>query len=242
VTITAGAPERRAAGKQRRARVSVVADEPLLGDALCALLGSVAWIDPARARSIGDGVQALAGADDPRLIVAFVAMAGEVLFDTLGRVRREQPGVGVCLIAERVDPTSLRRVVSEAPGSFALLERSSMPSRGDLLVALQALVSGRVLLPPGELRAMVQEADARAGAWALLSGDEEAVADLVAEGLRNRDIGDRLGRSEKAIEHVVGRLYEKLGIDGGRDRRVLLARQALTRPRNGDRNGRPAPL
>lgn len=211
----------------------VVAEEPLFGTAICALLEKEPWLAPFSARSLRDSVRRLDQADEPSALVVVVRVAAEQLFDRLARMRKRLPAVGVCLVAERVDPVELRRVVSGAPGSFALLKRASMPTRRDLLVALQALVSGRVLLPPQELETMVADADTGGTAWDSLSASECMVMELVADGLRNRDIADRVGRTEKAIEHMVGRLYSKLTVDCERDRRVMLARLVIAHRQDG---------
>jgi DNA-binding NarL/FixJ family response regulator len=46
----------------------------------------------------------------------------------------------------------------------------------------------------------------------LLAKREEEAAQLVAEGLTNRDIGERLGLSEHTVSNYLFRIYEKLGI------------------------------
>ena len=46
----------------------------------------------------------------------------------------------------------------------------------------------------------------------LLAKREQEVANLVAEGLTNRDIAQQLGLSEHTISNYLFRIYEKLGI------------------------------
>ncbi len=45
-----------------------------------------------------------------------------------------------------------------------------------------------------------------------LTDTERQVADLAVEGLRNREIADRVFLSVKTVEGVLGRAYRKLGI------------------------------
>ena len=65
-----------------------------------------------------------------------------------------------------------------------------------------------------------------------LTPTEERVLEMIASGLRNREIARRTNRSEKAIEKQVGRVFAKLGlqadIDGRIDRRVTAARLFYT--------------
>ncbi len=65
-----------------------------------------------------------------------------------------------------------------------------------------------------------------------LSKREEEIARLVAEGLSNRQISDRLGLSEHTIKNYLFRVFEKLGVAT----RVELALYALNR-RQGRRSG-----
>jgi two-component system nitrate/nitrite response regulator NarL len=46
----------------------------------------------------------------------------------------------------------------------------------------------------------------------LLTRREEDVVRLVAEGLKNRDIADRLGVAEHSIRNYLSRIFEKLGV------------------------------
>jgi len=47
-----------------------------------------------------------------------------------------------------------------------------------------------------------------------LARREEEVANLVAEGMSNREVGQKLGLSEHTVSNYLFRIYEKLGISG----------------------------
>jgi DNA-binding CsgD family transcriptional regulator len=59
--------------------------------------------------------------------------------------------------------------------------------------------------------------------WALLTARERETAELAAAGLTNRGIAARLGTSVRTVENHLGRSYEKLGISGRTELRLLLA-------------------
>jgi DNA-binding NarL/FixJ family response regulator len=62
-----------------------------------------------------------------------------------------------------------------------------------------------------------------------LSASEREVLLLMADGLRNREIGRRLCKSEKTIEKQIAKIFVKLDLhDTSLDRRVLAIRILLS--------------
>jgi DNA-binding CsgD family transcriptional regulator len=69
-----------------------------------------------------------------------------------------------------------------------------------------------------------------------LSPRQAEIARLVAEGLTDREIGERLGLAEPTIGNHLGRLFGKLGIHR---RAALAALVILGRLTTADRRGEP---
>jgi DNA-binding CsgD family transcriptional regulator len=66
--------------------------------------------------------------------------------------------------------------------------------------------------------------------WGSLTDTERRVADLVAEGLTNREIGQRMFLSRHTIDFHLRHIYQKLHINS----RVQLARLVIEQGRDGD--------
>jgi DNA-binding CsgD family transcriptional regulator len=66
--------------------------------------------------------------------------------------------------------------------------------------------------------------------WGSLTGSERSVADLVAEGLTNREVATRLFLSPHTVDAHLRHIYRKLGIGS----RVALARMVADRRATGD--------
>ena len=82
-------------------------------------------------------------------------------------------------------------------------------------VARAAVAAGRRLTSESAAALALEEpARPEPGAPAAvpLSGREREVASLVARGLTNRQIGDRLGISDRTVESHVEHLRQKLGL------------------------------
>jgi pimeloyl-ACP methyl ester carboxylesterase/DNA-binding CsgD family transcriptional regulator len=121
--------------------------------------------------------------------------------DSLGRIRA--PTLVVHREHDRAAPVEQAQLIASGilDARLALLPgRSHLPYGGDtgLLVrtvrAFLGLPVGRTVDPPG------------------LTRRQEQVAALVAEGLTNRDIGDRLGITERSAEGHLERIRLRLGL------------------------------
>lgn len=85
--------------------------------------------------------------------------------------------------------------------------------------AICGVHEGRQVLPPEvadslaqalRSRSARQQAEARMDC---LSAQEQRVAQLVAEGLLNKEIADRMGLSEKTVRNYLGNVFVKLGMN-----------------------------
>lgn len=116
-----------------------------------------------------------------------------------------------------------------------------------LLIGLQGVLTFRHELVrqtvlhqvPGAIRvALRDESPGRIGelpatdgsGWELLSESERSIAELVAEGMTNREAAERLFLSPHTVTFHLRKVFRKLGIDS----RVELTRIALERDRCGD--------
>lgn len=71
-----------------------------------------------------------------------------------------------------------------------------------------------------------------------LTVQEGRVLDLLAEGLSNRQIGDRLHLTEKTVKNYVSSVLDKLGVRGRTEAAVYRVRRGSRAEQAGDR---PAP-
>jgi two-component system response regulator DevR len=86
----------------------------------------------------------------------------------------------------------------------------------DLVDAIRQAALGRTLIDPAVIaRVMdrVREGTPTDARLAALTDREREVLDLVAEGLTNRQIGERLFLAEKTVKNYVSSLLGKLGME-----------------------------
>lgn len=120
------------------------------------------------------------------------------------------------LVAARDD----QRRADAVPQGLALL--AELGAQGTLRALRPRLAAaGQRLLPRGP--------NQRTRADPLgLTARERQILELIAEGLANRQIAQRLSRSERTVEHHVAALLAKLGV-GSRDEALRRAREAAAR-------------
>lgn len=145
-------------------------------------------------------------------------------------------GIEVCRHIRAVDPSIRALVVTtyddaDARLAAALAGASGFVLKqirtGELLDCLRRVADGEVLLDAATtieaMRALPgrRDADPRLAA---LTGQERRVLDLIAEGLSNREIGDRLGIGEATVKNYVTAVLRKLGFSRRTQAAVLGAR------------------
>ena len=102
----------------------------------------------------------------------------------------------------------------------------------DLVDAIRRVATGQSLLDPNVTARVLErlrkgpEEDER---LARLTEQERKILDLIAEGLTNRQIGERMFLAEKTVKNYVSNLLSKLGMDHRTQAAVYAARLAERR-------------
>jgi two-component system nitrate/nitrite response regulator NarL len=194
-------------------RVAVVAEDPLVRSGLVSLLGS----EP--------GFSALSEPGMPSDTRVLEAGAELILWDVgAGAVPAERP-----LAREQIPTLALVRDEEAAldvlrAGALGVLLRSADGER--LLLALRAVANGIAVFEPALLRALLVGRVAPGDTLSLTPRETE-VLNLLAEGLSNKLIADRLKISDHTAKFHVNAILNKLGAETRTEAVVLAARRGL---------------
>ncbi len=210
-------------------RVLVADDEPLIRAGLRAVLASAGDIEVVG--EAGDGRAVVTLAVSQRADVALVDIKMPVLdgLTAAAELRRQQPGLPVVMLTSFGTEDNALRALELGAAGFVL--KSCTPA--ELIGAVRAVHAGDAYLAPPVTRLVLDMvAPARAGRrraaaqrLAALTARESQVLGLVAEGLSNAEIGERLHMSEATIKTYVSRVLARLGC-ASRVQAALLARDA----------------
>jgi len=134
------------------------------------------------------------------------------------QLQRADPRLSIMLLSSEDVMGLFTTVQEEASRPWSYLSKRSTFARDVLVRAVLATAQGEVVLDPY----LVQRSEPRAGsAVADLTPAQFGVLRLVAEGLSNQAVAERLGINTRSVESHLKSIYQRLGIDGeGANRRV----------------------
>lgn len=195
-------------------KLLIVDDHPVVRDGLAALLrqlGSEVTVLLAEGGSQGLGLAD--GHPDLDLVVLDLAMPGSDGFATLHEFGRLQPQLPVIVVSSSEDPRDVRRAL--AAGALGYIPKSAPPRT--ILAAVQFVLAGNVYVPtllaenPASMRDEAGDDSAKKSTVSLTSRQTDVLR-LLREGRSNKEIGRKLGLSEKTVKVHVSALFKALNV------------------------------
>ena len=134
-------------------------------------------------------------------------------------IKQRDPDVGVLVLSQHIETQHMVDLV--AFGGFGYLLKDRVLEVQEFLAAAQRVANGGSALDPQVVASLVTPS--KSGALAALSDRELGVLDLMAQGLTNAGIANRLILSERTVEAHVRHIMLKLDVPETEDtnRRVL---------------------
>ena len=137
------------------------------------------------------------------------------------RLRVEHPATGVLVLSQHVEPDYAARLLRDGEARSGYLLKDRIADADVLVDAVGRIARGGSVVDPGLADRLVRRAEA-GGALAELTEREREVLGLLAQGLTNRGIAERLVVTGRTVETHVGQIFLKLGLreEGHEHRRV----------------------
>jgi two-component system nitrate/nitrite response regulator NarL len=203
-------------------RILVADDHPIILSGLESLLRETEFVI---ARAVEDGAAALAAVREeaPDILLLDVRMPTLTGVEVLRLLKAEGSRVPTVLLTASLDDGNLLEAMRLGVGGIVLKEMA----HARLLECLRVVAKGGTWID-GCLLERWREAAAHGqprGPLDHLPPREQQLAQMVARGLRNREIGEALGLSEGSVKVFLHRIYRKLKV-GSRTELALLVEQA----------------
>ena len=200
----------------------VVENESLLRDLIARSLEAVGF-DVTTAANASDAKRACKAVDPDACIVDIELGSGPDGFDFAEYLSREAPDVGVVFLTNLPDPRFAQKDFKAVKQSQAYLRKSQLVDSKELVDAVNA-----VLKEEGISNFRHDQEASRP--LAELSKRQLTVLQLMSEGLSNAQIAEARGTTVRAVEGMISRIFQALGIDaqGAGNARIAASKAYLS--------------
>jgi DNA-binding NarL/FixJ family response regulator len=185
--------------------IVVVENESLLRDLIARSL-ETAGFHVSTAANAADAKRAVKAADPDVCVVDIELGPGPNGFDLADYLGREVPDVGVVFLTNLPDPRFANRDVKTVTQNQAYLRKSQLVDSKELVEAVNAV------LKEVDVENFRHDKDMERP-LAALSRRQISVLKLVAEGHSNNQIAEQRGTTVRAVEGMVSRIFQALGVE-----------------------------
>ncbi|MFD5828434.1 response regulator [Lentzea sp. NPDC060358] len=205
-------------------RIVIAEDDALLREGLTLLLRNEG-IEVAAATDNPDDFLVAVADHEPDIAVVDVRMPPTFTDEGLKaavEARRRHPKLAVLVLSAWVEQSYAHELLAGTNGGVGYLLKERVGKVADFLDSLHRVANGGTALDPEVVSQLLVRRKAD-DALSVLSPREREVLGLMAEGLSNTAIGEKLVLSAGAVHKHIGNVFLKLGLnseDGSGDRRV----------------------
>ncbi|MFD9705361.1 response regulator [Lentzea sp. NPDC059081] len=205
-------------------RIVIAEDDALLREGLTLLLRNEG-IEVAAATDNPDDFLVAVAEHEPDIAVVDVRMPPTFTDEGLRaavEARRRHPKLAVLVLSAWVEQSYAHELLAGTNGGVGYLLKERVGKVADFLESLHRVANGGTALDPEVVSQLLVRRKAD-DALSVLSPREREVLGLMAEGLSNAAIGEKLVLSPGAVHKHIGNVFLKLGLnseDGSGDRRV----------------------
>jgi DNA-binding NarL/FixJ family response regulator len=206
-------------------RIVIADDHAVVRAGLAQLLGT--FPDVELVGTAADGAEAVALSAERRPDVVLMDLEMPVLdgIAATARIRAAQPEVAVVVLTSFSDRERILRALDAGAAGYLL--KDAEPD--ELGRAIHAAARGEAPLDPRAARALLSSR-AATGAPAPLSEREREVLAMVAEGLPNKVIAQRLSISEKTVKAHLTSVFRQIGVTDRTQAALWAQRNDISRP------------
>ena len=208
-------------------RLMIVDEHPIVREALRVLIEAEPGMEVVG--EVSNGAEAL---QQVRLLGPDVVLLNQVTphqygLSTIHRIRAESPQTQLIVLTSSIDDVEV--VESLRAGVLGYLLKDSSPR--DLLMAIKSVASGQLWLGSAVFSKVLQDmrpTEPAQRSKTALTEREREVASLVAEGLSNQGIAERLFISERTARSHVSNILGKLRLTSRTQLALYAVREGLT--------------
>ena len=208
----------------KRIRLVLVDDSEVVRMGLRALLGGDPSLEIAgEAGSVAAGVD-LCARVRPAVVLLDIRLPDGTGLDACRQILKRLPETRVLILTSVADNALVDEAIRAGAHGYLLKE---IDGRG-LVQAIRDVAAGKSILDPAitaRVMQLVKTGGAAPDPLAVLSPQERRVLALIAEGCTNKEVGVRLGLSEKTVKNYLSTVFEKLHVSRRAEAAAIFAQR-----------------
>ncbi len=204
-------------------RIVIVEDSMLVREGLALLLDHTGFEIVGRAEDARE-LDAIVIDTRPDVVILDIRMPPTYTDEGLRAaeaLRLQHPSLGILVLSQHLDSAYAARLLQNYPARTGYLLKDRLGDVAVLVDALKRIAVGETVIDPTVVSHLMH--GRQTGPVPALSSREREVLALVAEGLSNRAIAERLHLSERTVESHIASVFADLGLEEepSSNRRVL---------------------
>lgn len=209
-----------------RTRLVIVDDSEVVRVGLRALLGTNPEFDViAEAPNLATAVETCARLT-PDVVLLDIRLPDGTGVDACRQILKRSPDTRVLILTSILDDTIVDEAIRAGAHGYLLKE---VDGKG-LMNAIRDVALGKSILDPAVTARVLQIVKSgntsTRDAFASLSPQEKRVLGLIAEGCTNKEVGVKLGLSEKTVKNYLSTVFEKLHVSRRAEAAVIYAQES----------------
>jgi DNA-binding NarL/FixJ family response regulator len=212
----------------RPLKVLIVDDHDIVRKGLSMLVSRHA--DLAVVGEAGSAAEAVEKAQDfsPDVVVLDIRLPDGSGIEVCRDIRSQNPDIRVLMLTSYSDEEAIMGSIMAGASGYLLKEIRSQ----QIVEAIKRVGGGQSLLDPAVTASVLERIRRGQGAddrWALLTGREQRILELIAEGQTNREIARQVNLSDKTVKNYVSNILGKLEVSRRSQAAVYMAERRATR-------------
>jgi DNA-binding NarL/FixJ family response regulator len=208
-------------------RVLLVDDHELVRQGIAAMLHGAPDLQVVGEAKTGREALEVARRELPDVVLMDVRMPDMDGLEATRKIKEERPRTAVIMLTMHDNPTYLRDAVRAGAAGYLLKD----VSKEELIDAVKQVATGGAFIESQMLKGMLSEMKpSGAGpstAAKNLTKREREILGLVAEGMSNREIAERLVLSPETVKSHVAAILEKLNVSDRTQAAIYAVRNGL---------------
>lgn len=217
-------------------KILLVDDHELVRQGIAAMLGGASDLEVVGHARTGREAIEIARKALPDIVLMDVRMPDMDGLEATRKIKEERPRTAVVMVTMHDNAAYLREAVQAGAAGYLLKNLS----RDELIDAIRQVASGGAFIESQMLRGMLSElkpvspsAGANLKNAKNLTKREREILALVAEGMSNREIAEKLVLSPETVKSHVAAVLEKLNVSDRTQAAIYAVRNGLVEPAAG---------